>query len=89
MRLTLRPGATGHRKAVRQVPDLRQYAGIADSYLAPGGWSVEVVRLSGTPDHHDGEWIRIRQYGAYVKSSGIALDERDPHVAAGVLPYRT
>ena len=39
---------------------------MADRYRAPGGWTVEVVRLTCTPDHHDGEWIRIRQYGAYA-----------------------
>lgn len=27
---------------------------MADRYQAPGGWTVEVVVLSGTPDHHDG-----------------------------------
>jgi hypothetical protein len=28
-----------------------------------GSWSVEVVTLSDTPDHHDGQWIRIRRLG--------------------------
>jgi hypothetical protein len=31
------------------------------------GWSVETVRLSTTPDHHDGEWIRIRRFGFWIK----------------------
>jgi hypothetical protein len=39
---------------------------MADRYRAPGGWTVEVVRLSGTPDKCDGEWIRIRQHGFHV-----------------------
>jgi hypothetical protein len=29
------------------------------AWLIPGGWAVEVVRLSGTPDKHNGEWIRV------------------------------
>jgi len=39
---------------------------MADRWHAPGGWSVEVIRLSGTPDRHDGEWIRVRQHGCWV-----------------------
>lgn len=31
-----------------------------------GRWRVEVVRLTGTPDRHDGEWIRVRYSGWYV-----------------------
>jgi hypothetical protein len=31
-----------------------------------GCWSIEIVRLTGTPNKRDGEWIRIRQYGFYV-----------------------
>jgi hypothetical protein len=27
---------------------------------------VEVVRLSCTPDHRDGEWLRIRYFGFHV-----------------------
>src|SRR5258708_6382290 len=29
-------------------------------------WSVEIVRLTGTPNKRDGEWIRLRQHGFYV-----------------------
>jgi hypothetical protein len=39
---------------------------MADRYRAPGGWTVEVVQLTGTPDHHDGEWLRISQYGVWT-----------------------
>ena len=39
---------------------------MADRYRAPGGWTVEAVVLSGTPDHHDGEWLRVRYCGFYV-----------------------
>ena len=69
--------------------DLRHYVEMGDRYRAPGGWTVEVVQLGGTPDRRDGEWLRVRYYGFHVESSGIAVDGRDPHVAAGVLPYRT
>jgi hypothetical protein len=46
-------------------PDLRQHTCMADRWRAPGGWTVEVVRLSLTPDRHDGEWIRLKQFGAF------------------------
>jgi hypothetical protein len=36
---------------------------MAGRWQAPGGWTVEVVRLSGTPDNHDGEWFRVCQFG--------------------------
>ena len=32
---------------------------MADRWHAPGGWIVEAVWLSGTPDHHDGEWLVV------------------------------
>lgn len=50
----------------QQGSDLRQDAGMADRWRAPGGWTVEVVRLSGTPNNHDGEWLRVRQFGAWT-----------------------
>jgi len=40
---------------------------MADRYrTADGLWTVEVVRLTGTPDRHDGVWLRIRHHGFYV-----------------------
>jgi hypothetical protein len=59
---------------------------MADRWRAPGGWTVEVVRLSGTPDNHDGEWLRVSQYGSWtadVRSIGelaqwFPLDELEP-----------
>lgn len=39
---------------------------MADRYRAPEGWTVEVVHLTGTPDHHDGEWLRVKQYGIWT-----------------------
>jgi hypothetical protein len=48
------------------VADLRKDGVVGDRYRAPGGWTVEVVCLAGTPDRHDGEWIRLRYYGFYV-----------------------
>jgi hypothetical protein len=32
---------------------------------APGGWTVEVVRDTGT-GNRDGEWLRLRQYGYWT-----------------------
>ena len=32
---------------------------MADRYRTADGWSVEVVNLTGTPDRHDGQWLRI------------------------------
>jgi hypothetical protein len=40
-------------------PDGRRF-GTAD------GWSVEAVRLSMTPDRHDGEWLRARRFGFWI-----------------------
>lgn len=31
-----------------------------------GCWEIEVACLTGTPDKHDGERIRLRNYGWYV-----------------------
>jgi hypothetical protein len=40
---------------------------MADRYRsADGRWRVEVVRLTGTPDRHDGAWIRVRYFGWFV-----------------------
>lgn len=39
---------------------------MADRYRTADGWSVEVVRLTGTPDRHDGEWFRLRYLGYHV-----------------------
>jgi hypothetical protein len=47
-------------------------------YRAPGGWTVQVVELTGTPDRHDGQWLRVCQYGFLGESSGIAFEGRDP-----------
>jgi hypothetical protein len=46
--------------------DLRHYGEMGDLYRARGGWTVEVVQLSGTPDRHDGEWLRVRYHGFHV-----------------------
>jgi hypothetical protein len=39
---------------------------MADRYRAPGGWTVDVIHLSSTPDHRDGEWLRVSFHGAHV-----------------------
>jgi hypothetical protein len=47
--------------------DLRQDACMGtDRYRTASGWTVEVVRLSGTPDKHDGEWLRVAYRGWHV-----------------------
>jgi hypothetical protein len=35
-------------------------------YRAPGGWTVEVVILENTPNHHDGAWLSVSQYGFWT-----------------------
>jgi hypothetical protein len=37
-----------------------------DRYRAPGGWTVEVITLSGTPDKRDGQWLRVALHGVHV-----------------------
>ena len=54
-----------------------------------GEWVVDVLRLSLTGDHRDGERFRVTRYGFFVESSVIAVDRREPQGAAGVLPCRT
>ena len=39
---------------------------MADNYRTATGWSVEVVERSGTPDHGDGQQLRVRYHGFYV-----------------------
>lgn len=53
---------------------------MADRYRTPTGWSVEVVRLSSTPDHHDGDWLRVCYFGFYV------ADVRTPEELARYFP---
>jgi hypothetical protein len=31
-----------------------------------GEWSVRLVRLNGTPNHGDGEWLRLTRFGFWV-----------------------
>jgi hypothetical protein len=38
---------------------------MAERWRAPGGWTVEVVRVTGT-GNRDGEWLRVRQYGFWT-----------------------
>ena len=54
------------RKSDNVASDLRQAGLVADRYRAPGGWTVEVVHLTGTPDHHDGQWLRVKRYSSWV-----------------------
>jgi hypothetical protein len=45
-----------------------------DSYRAPGGWRVRIVRLEGTPNRRDGTWLRVTQHGFWTECSAIAAD---------------
>jgi hypothetical protein len=33
---------------------------------ADGRWQVDVITLMLTPNHHDGMWLRISEYGWHV-----------------------
>lgn len=39
---------------------------MAERWRAPRGFTVEVVQLSCTPNHRDGIWLRIKQYGVWT-----------------------
>jgi hypothetical protein len=39
---------------------------MAGRWRASGGWAVEIVHLSVTPNHHDGEWLRVSYCGRWV-----------------------
>jgi hypothetical protein len=45
-----------------------QYGQMADRYLTPGGWTIEVVHLA------EGERLRIRHYGYYIADVRDLLD---------------
>jgi hypothetical protein len=32
-------------------------------YGTSSGWSVDVIRLIATPNHHDGKWLRVAYFG--------------------------
>jgi hypothetical protein len=53
---------------------------MADRYRTASGWSVEVVQLTGTPDRHDGTWLRVRYFGSFV------ADVRTPEELARYFP---
>lgn len=39
---------------------------MADRWTAPGGWVVDVIRLSLTGTGRDGTWLRIRRRGYWI-----------------------
>jgi hypothetical protein len=39
---------------------------VRDRYRTADGWSVEAIRLTCTPNHHDGEWLRVAYHGWWV-----------------------
>jgi hypothetical protein len=72
---------------------------MADRYRTADGWSVEVVRLTCTPDRHDGEWLRLRYLGyhihnarsvmeleSYIRLSELEDSSRRPGLSLGDLP---
>jgi hypothetical protein len=40
-----------------------------------GRWRVDLICLTATSDHRDGEWLRVRRDGFFVECSAIAADE--------------
>lgn len=42
---------------------------MGDRYRTADVWTVEVVRLTATPDMHDGESIRVRYFGFTIRVS--------------------
>jgi hypothetical protein len=65
---------------------------MSDRYRTKDGWSVEIVRLVCTPDHHDGEWLRICYFGYHVRDVRsvseleryFPLADLEPEALAGV-----
>src|SRR5215813_575749 len=49
-------------------------------YRTKSGWAVEVVQLTGTPNHHDGSWIRLTHHGFFV------ADVRSPEALESYFP---
>lgn len=49
-------------------------------YRTRDGWSVEIVSLTETPDHHDGKWMRVTYFGSWV------ADVRTPEELAHYFP---
>ena len=35
-------------------------------YRTKSGWTVKIVQLTCTPNHHDGSWIRLTHHGLFV-----------------------
>jgi hypothetical protein len=66
--------------AVPEARETRHDGEMAERYRTADGWSVEVVRLTGTQDHNYGEWLRVNYFGYHVECSAIATDERVPAV---------
>jgi hypothetical protein len=61
--------------AVLEAREVRHDGEMAERYRTADGWGVEVVPLTGTPDHHDGEWLRVSYFGYHIKCSAIATAE--------------
>lgn len=47
---------------------------VASRFRTADGWTVEVVFLAATPDHHDGAWLRVRHHGFHVLDTRRVAD---------------
>jgi len=62
---------------------------MGDRYRAPGGWSVEVVQLSATPDRRDGEWLRLCYCGYWAITDVRSIAELERWVCLADLERDT
>ena len=49
-------------------------------YRTKSGWTVKIVQLTCTPNHHDGSWIRLTNHGYFV------ADVRSPGALESYFP---
>jgi len=59
---------------------------MADRYHPPGGWTVDVIHLSSTPDHRDGEWLRVSLHGSHVADVRSVAELEQWFPVAGLEP---
>jgi hypothetical protein len=59
---------------------------MADHYRTPGGWMADVIHLSSTPDHRDGEWLRVSLHGSHVAGVRTVAELEQWFPLAGLEP---